>query len=304
MKRRQVLQSLGAAAFGWPLVAGLAGAHEPRPRKILFFSRSVLFEHTVVRREGGLSVAEQALIQLARQIDCEVDCTKDGRVFDDALDSYAAVVSYTCGAPTDLMKTESLDGSSPLSESGWKKLDAAVRAGKPLVAIHPGIWLLPAAAGADCLGHGNQQEARINVVSPHFPGAEKLGASFTMMEEWFSLMRFARDMHVILVQDCAGMNLDAALDRRCYDRLPFPCTWARLHDKGRVFYTSLGHREDVWSSKIFEQVLLGGLSWALGHVEADIAPNFDQVTPHANEFLAADGNGSPAATSPSQEAKK
>ena len=123
------------------------------------------------------------------------------------------------------------------------------------------------------------------MVSPQFPGAEKLGESFSMLEEWFSLMRFAEDLHVVLVQDCAGMDKKAAADRRCYDRPPFPCTWARMHGKGRVFYTSLGHREDVWSSKIFEQLLLGGLSWALGRLEADITPNLDQVAPQANEFM-------------------
>jgi hypothetical protein len=58
-----------------------------------------------------------------------------------------------------------------------------------------------------------------------------------------------------------------------------------MHGKGRVFYTSLGHREDVWSSKIFEQLVLGGLSWALGRLEADITPNLDQVAPYANEFM-------------------
>ncbi|HPM81087.1 MAG TPA: ThuA domain-containing protein [Candidatus Anammoximicrobium sp.] len=285
MKRRQVLQALGSAVLGWPWAARLEAAQQTRPCKILFFSRSVLFEHPVVRRQGEeLSLGEKTFVNMARQIGCEVECTKDGRVFDRDLDAYAAVVSYTCGRPADLMKPDSPDHTPPVSESGWKKLDAAVRAGKPFFAIHPGAWLLPEAVGADCLGHGSQQVARIQVVSPRFPGAEKLGDSFSLMEEWFSLIRFAKDLHVILVQDCAGMNKDAAADRRCYDRPPFPSTWARMHDKGRVFYTSLGHREDVWSNKIFEQIVLGGLSWALGRLEADITPNIDQVAPQANEF--------------------
>jgi uncharacterized protein len=285
MKRRQMLQSLGAAVLGWPVAVRLGSAEQKRARKLLFFSRSVLFEHSVVHRQGDeLSFAEKLFVNLARQIDCEVECTKDGRVFDRDLDGYAAVVSYTCGKPADLMKPESPDRSPPLSDRGWKNLDAAVRGGKPFVAIHPGIWLLPEAAGADCLGHGRQQEARINVVSPRFPGAEKLGESFSLMEEWFSLIRFAKDLHVVLVQDCAGMDKKADADRRCYDRPPFPATWARMHDKGRVFYTSLGHREDVWTNKIFEQILLGGLSWALGRLEADITPNIDQAAPQANQF--------------------
>ncbi len=39
------------------------------------------------------------------------------------------------------------------------------------------------------------------------------------------------------------------------------------------------------ASRIFEQFLLGGLSWALGRLEADITPNLDQVAPQANEFM-------------------
>jgi type 1 glutamine amidotransferase len=126
--------------------------------------------------------------------------------------------------------------------------------------------------------------ARIQVTGPQFPGAEKLDTSFSLMEEWFSLIRFTKDLHVILVQDCAGMNKDKPADRRCYDRPPFPSTWARMYGRGRVFYTSLGHREDVWANKLFQQLVLGGLSWALGRVEADITPNIDQVAPHANDF--------------------
>jgi type 1 glutamine amidotransferase len=286
MKRRRMLQTLGAALLGWPLAARLTSAEQTKQRKLLFFSRSVLFEHPVVHREGKtLSLAERVFTDMVHQLDCEVDSTKDGSVFDGDLDQYAAVVSYSCGRPSDLMKPESKDHSAPISERGWKRLDAAVRGGKPFVAIHPGLWLLPESAGADCLAHGNQQVALMKVVSPGFPGVQGLDSSFSLMEEWFSLIHFAKDLHVILVQDCAGMNKDKPNDKRCYDRPPFPATWVRMHGKGRVFYTSMGHREDVWTSKIFAQVLLGGLSWALGRREADITPNFDKVTPQANEFM-------------------
>ena len=69
-----------------------------------------------------------------------------------------------------------------------------------------------------------------------------------------------------------------------YQRPPYPETWARKHEKGRVFFTSLGHREDVWESDFFQNLLLGGLAWALGNVEADVTPNIDKVTPNANEL--------------------
>jgi type 1 glutamine amidotransferase len=58
----------------------------------------------------------------------------------------------------------------------------------------------------------------------------------------------------------------------------FPVAWCRLEGKGRVFYTSLGHREDLWSidpalndrknpvetAQKFNQHILGGIQWALG----------------------------------------
>ena len=284
MKRRQVLQSLGAALVAGPLAVRAVAADQAPRRKILFFSRSVLFEHPVVHRQGTeLSFAEKELVALAGQVGCDVECTKDGRVFERDLDRYAAIVSYSCGRPPELMKPKSLDDSPPLSERGWKSLDRTVREGKPLLGIHPGIWLLPEAFGAEFLGHGSQQVGKMVVVSPRFPGMQSLGESFSMKEEWFSLVQFAKDLHVILVQDCAEMNKSDAADRRCYDRPPYPATWARMHGKGRVFYTSMGHREDVWTSKAFRQIVQGGLSWALGDAAAGIPPNIQEVAPRAEE---------------------
>ena len=75
-----------------------------------------------------------------------------------------------------------------------------------------------------------------------------------------------------------------------YERAPYPATWARMHGKGRVFYTNLGHREDVWTNLAFQSVLVGGLNWALRRVETDVTPNIAQVTPQANvlpKFVAA-----------------
>lgn len=64
-------------------------------------------------------------------------------------------------------------------------------------------------------------------------------------------------------------------------------SWCRMNGKGRVFYTSLGHREDLWSddpemkgrvngpeiSKQFQAHILGGIKWALGLVEGSAEPN-------------------------------
>ena len=58
-----------------------------------------------------------------------------------------------------------------------------------------------------------------------------------------------------------------------------PVGEARQHGKGRVFYTSMGHREDVWTNETFKSMLEGGLKWALKEVDADVSPNVDKVAP-------------------------
>jgi type 1 glutamine amidotransferase len=129
--------------------------------------------------------------------------------------------------------------------------------------------------GGEFIRHGQQQKAWMRVVDHDFPGLKGL-KDFEMHEEWYSLKNFADNLHVILVQDTKGMkNLD-------YQRPPFPATWARMDRKGRVFYTSMGHRDDVWTGPTFQEVLLGGLAWALGNTNADVTPNIKKVTPEAN----------------------
>jgi len=44
----------------------------------------------------------------------------------------------------------------------------------------------------------------------------------------------------------------------------FPLAWFRMYWSGRVFYTALGHRDEVWNDRRFQQHLLGALRWGLG----------------------------------------
>ena len=69
-----------------------------------------------------------------------------------------------------------------------------------------------------------------------------------------------------------------------YDRPDYPETWARMHDKGRVFYSSMGHREDVWANPLFQGLLLGGMAWAAGIEKAEIEPNAKVVTPYYQQM--------------------
>ncbi len=43
----------------------------------------------------------------------------------------------------------------------------------------------------------------------------------------------------------------------------------------------MGHREDVWTNPLFQEILIGGIQWALGEVQADVPPNLKEVAPEA-----------------------
>jgi type 1 glutamine amidotransferase len=181
-----------------------------------------------------------------------------------------------------------------MSKEGKRLLLEAIRNGKGFVGFHcasdtfhsPGDQAAAQAVGerdpyiemvgGEFIVHGKQQTATMTVVDSKFPGAAALGGSFAKHEEWYSLKNFADDLHVLLVNETKGMS------DKCYDRPPFPATWIRNYGKGRVFYTSMGHREDIWTSPEFQSLVIGGIKWAVGDAPADTTPNIEIVTPKAN----------------------
>jgi type 1 glutamine amidotransferase len=298
MDRRQLLQNAGLAALAlgagrFPL-AWAAPADAPKKR-ILLYTRSQGFEHDVVKRKGDkLSLAEQIVTDLGGKHNFEVVCEKDGRVFlSKEFPKFDGFLFQTQG---NLLAETSKDGSPPMTPEGKKALLDAIAAGKGFAGCHcasdtfhtPGAQQFEnqprdkldpyiAMIGGEFIRHGSQQEAFMRVVESDFPGIKGL-KDFQKKEEWYSLKNFAPDIQVLLIQDTKGMkDFD-------YQRPNFPATWARMHEKGRVFYTSMGHREDVWESDVFQAVLLGGLSWALGNVNVEIKPNLEKATPKASEL--------------------
>lgn len=301
MDRRSFLSTSAVAAVGAGLSAfpvGWAASAAPK-RRILFFTKSSGFEHPVIKRPAdGLSHAERVLTDLGEKHGFEVTCTKDGGVFTpDSLAKFDAFFFYTTGDLTQ----PGTDKNPPMSPEGKTAFLDAVRNGKGFIGTHSatdtfhtqpdppdrsnrfmshGDAVDPYVAmiGGEFIRHGPQQVARMTAVDHRFPGCESLGSGFELMEEWYSLKDFRKDIHVLLVQETAGMTGSD------YQRGPYPATWARMHGKGRVFYTSMGHREDVWTNPIFQGILLGGVAWAVGNVEADVTPNLEKAAPRHGEL--------------------
>ncbi len=49
--------------------------------------------------------------------------------------------------------------------------------------------------------------------------------------------------------------------------------WTREYGKGRVFYTALGHRDDVWKDERYQKLMIGGLRYVLRLEDADATPS-------------------------------
>jgi type 1 glutamine amidotransferase len=312
-RRMFILGSIAAGLLGASFTTSAAAAEKPR---VLFLTKSQGFQHSVVARNKDnptkLAHAEQVLTDMGAQHGFEVTVTKDADVFNnpETYNKYDVFAFYTTGdltkdsdksagkgADAKLLHTE-----KGMSKEGLQLFLKAIENGKGYIGFHcasdtfhsqdkelvrdanapKGITPYISLVGGEFAWHGAQQKATMKVASKTFPGLEDL-QDFSMTEEWYNLINLAPDMHVILVQETADMPQkgDPSKKFQNYARPPFPATWARNQGKGRVFYTSMGHREDVWTNPTFQKVVVAGINWAAGKTKADVSPNLSKVAPQA-----------------------
>jgi hypothetical protein len=287
---------------------------QPPVKKVLFFSKSSNFEHAVIKRKDGQpSLVELVLAKTGSQHGIQFTFSKDGSLFTpEYLAQFDAYMFYTSG---DLLAAGK-DGNPPMTAAGKAALLDAIRHGKGFIGVHsaadtfhtgetvntntnqartwryknygdqadPYVRML----GAGFIVHGVQQISNARVPDRKFPGFSGKGAVLPIFEEWYSLIDFSHDLHVLLVVETDTMRDPHAAPGapitdfyKPYVRPPYPSTWAHRYGQGRVFYTSLGHNSSMWGSKDFQDILYGGIAWAVRNVDADVTPNIDQVTPHA-----------------------
>lgn len=134
--------------------------------------------------------------------------------------------------------------------------------------------------GGEFKTHGAQAEVDAVNMDSHHPAVAHLPASFHVKDEIYILNGFVRsEVHGLLT-----------LDKHPNTRMPgdYPIAWCKSVGKGRVFYTSLGHREDVWDPNwkdakgnrdnspevalAYQKHILGGIKWALGLASGDAKP--------------------------------
>jgi type 1 glutamine amidotransferase len=114
--------------------------------------------------------------------------------------------------------------------------------------------------GNEFLTHGDQATVDAIVENPSHPASSPLGQRFRVFDEIYKFTTANRGRVTMLL----------SLDRHPADGLPqsgqpadLPLAWAKSFGRGRVFYTALGHREDVWQNTMYQQHILGGIRWVL-----------------------------------------
>src|SRR5438067_1991013 len=104
INRRDVLKASALAAAGVVLspVLNLRAADAEGPRKrVLFFTKSAGFQHSVITRPAEnpakLAYAEQILTDLAARNGFDVECSKDGTIFGSPqkIASFDVIAFYT-----------------------------------------------------------------------------------------------------------------------------------------------------------------------------------------------------------------
>lgn len=179
-----------------------------------------------------------------------------------------------------------------------------IKSGKGFVGMHSAADTFHGFAGyLDMLGgefktHGAQVEVDAINQDRECPACRHLPANWKVFDEIYQFKNFDRaKVHGLLT-----------LDKHPNDKTPgdYPVAWCKEYGEktaavpangaallvqrdwhknaGRVFYTSLGHREDVWDptwpdrknprevAEAYQKHILGGIKWALGLEKMNAKP--------------------------------
>jgi type 1 glutamine amidotransferase len=237
---RTALFIAAAAAVSVPLLAA--------PAKVLVVTVTKGFRHesipTAERVLQGLAEKSGAFtLDYARN-----DAELAAKAAPKALESYAGAVFA------------STSGDIPLPDR--EGFLAWIAGGRAFVGIHaasdtfPGFPPYIDMIGGQFKKHGPQTTVELVVKDTGHPSTRELPRTLSVFDEIYQFQRYdpAR-VHLLLT---------IAKHPETGEAGEFPLAWTRAHEKGKVFYTALGHRDDVLEADWFKAHLLGGILWALG----------------------------------------
>lgn len=120
--------------------------------------------------------------------------------------------------------------------------------------------------GAKFINHPKYQAAIVDVVDENFPATMHLPKRWLRSDEWYNLnILNLEQLNVVLKVDETSYDYMAG-----YDNIPLkgmgkthPIAWYQEYERGRSFYTALGHKPESYKDKNFLNHIFGGIYWAV-----------------------------------------
>ena len=268
------------------LVLGFLGAStsaQAAPKKVLVVTTTTGFRHS------SIETAEKVLEQLAQSSGAftieyarvapndpqfkGADGKTDANKVNDAIKAVLAEkMSPAALKNYDAIVFANTTGDLPLPDKeafiDW------VKSGKGFVGMHsasdtfhhfqPYLDML----GGEFKEHHAQAKVDVINQDKDCPACKHLPANWEVFDEIYLFKGFERPkVHGLLT-----------LDKHPNEKTPgdYPISWCKEFGKGRVFYTSLGHREDVWDpnapdrknskevAEAYQKLILNAIEWAIG----------------------------------------
>lgn len=106
---------------------------------------------------------------------------------------------------------------------------------------------------------------------PNFPAVRHFPKAFVKFDEIYQPKEWSREkVNVLLSLDPGKLNYEnnPRIHRTDHD---FAVAWAKMHGKGRVFYSTLGHTQESWSDPDIRKMYFEAIKWVLGMTEGSTA---------------------------------
>ena len=259
-----------------------APAKPKHDRKLLIFSKTNGFRHS------SIPVGTVAITLLGKKTGAwTATHSEDDSVFEpESLKQFDAVLMLNttedifrpAKMPTEAKaKEEALAREDRLKES----LVAFVKGGKGLAGVHSATdtykrWgAYNDMMGGAFVSHPWHMKVPVKNLAPDHPvNAAFDGKGFDVTDEIYQFrngtaLGTARKMLLVLDTDKMAAKEVGKGERKDHQ---FAVSWISTYGKGRTFYCSLGHRDEIYHNPTILKHYLAGLQYALGDLDADATP--------------------------------
>jgi type 1 glutamine amidotransferase len=267
------------------------GTQAPSRKKVLFLTHAALYKHT------SLGPAEKSVTEWGKTGGFDVTTVEGYKQDSDKIDLSFLTPQYLAQYDGLMLMT---NGNLPLTDAQKKMLVDYVKGGKALIGTHCatltlydypefgeilGGYYLRSLVPMSLMAQG--RIGLLKVEDQNHPATKMLGSTWPLDEEFYEfghavwdaskptenisqvgrlhiLMPFSRSrVHVLLSLDTERMDLTGL--QTITRGADYPQSWTVNAGRGRTFYTTLGHRDDLWTNDpVFRAHVTGGIRWALG----------------------------------------